>query len=370
MRHVRAGFWVALAWLVWGLFRASQQIVVNAILDRRGNAPDAILLASLLLAACWGAVTPPILAAARRVAPGTRIRPAAVLALLPIGLAASVVVAAAYTAGCQVLELLPREVPFLELARRILFGRLPFHLATCATIVGVDVFWRAFQGWRRAELEAARLETQLAEARIETLKTHLNPPFFFSTLSTILPLIEKSPDAAADLVVKLGDLLRMTFKSEGRERIPVADELSLLSLYLEIERVRFPDRLRVTVGADPNAADALIPTLVTQPLAEAVLAHGVSRRVIPASIAVSAHVDDGRLRVSVRDDAPGSDPPLERPAEEPRAFTEVRERVGHLYGGSGALDWTVLSPGGGLAATLAIPASYSRPSDVLRRASP
>ena len=208
---------------------------------------------------------------------------------------------------------------------------------------------------REEERRLLSLETDLSAARLDTLKTQLNPPFFFSTLGTILPLVEKDPDAAAGLVVRLGDLLRATFDKDAGDFVSVESELRTLDLYLKIETTRFADRLSATCEVDgADARSARVPRLILVPLAEFALGQGIGRRTGPGRLTVSARASRGRLSLDLREDGPER---LAPPDFDQRPLAGTRERLRHLYGDDAHLD-ARREPGGGLLVTLDLPLSY------------
>ena len=209
------------------------------------------------------------------------------------------------------------------------------------------------QRYRDRELDALRLGVQLSAARLESLRAKLHPHFLFNTLNGISELIFTDPRKADTVVLRLARLLRASLDTVNEE-ISVRQELDLLTSYFEIERVRFGDRLRVTIDADHAACEARIPPFLVQPLAENAIQHGIAPRVRGGSVTVRAHVrsaqDADMLVLELTDDGIGI-------PEQPRegvGLRITRERLEALYRGAAAL--TVLPRrGGGTVATIELP---------------
>jgi len=122
--------------------------------------------------------------------------------------------------------------------------------------------------FREREFRAAQLETQLAQAQLQTLKMQLQPHFLFNTLNGIAGLVRDSRNkAAVDMLAGLSDLLRYTLENAGKHEVPLKEELEFLELYLDIQQMRFSDRLTIEMRIEPEVLDALVPNLILQPRA-------------------------------------------------------------------------------------------------------
>jgi LytS/YehU family sensor histidine kinase len=196
------------------------------------------------------------------------------------------------------------------------------------------------------------LEGQLAQAQLQALKMQLHPHFLFNTLNSISALLHKDVDAADEMIGELGDFLRMTLENDGAQTVRLEQELEFLKSYLEIERVRFQDRLTIGFAIDPDTLDAYVPNLILQPIIENAIRYAIAPRAEQGMIEVSARQKNGRLRITVRDDGPG--------LTHGNGFTEgiglanTRARLRQLYEGSHEFQLTN-SVQGGLGVTLEIP---------------
>ena len=163
----------------------------------------------------------------------------------------------------------------------------------------------AYLAWSYAR-NASRLEAQLSRAQLDALKMQLNPHFLFNTLNSVSSLMYSDVDAADAMLARLSSFLRMTLDHPPAPMIALEDELVFVRRYLDIERVRFEDRLRVTIDVDANCARLAVPSLVLQPLVENAIHHGIARLDDGGEIAIRAHCGD-RLHLSVWNAAPATD---------------------------------------------------------------
>ena len=220
-------------------------------------------------------------------------------------------------------------------------------------VLSVSYAVEHYRKYRERELAAAELETRLAQAQLEALQAQLHPHFLFNALHTIGTLV-RTGDAqrAVRVVAGLGDLLRRVLDEGGAQEVPLKQELEFIRSYLEIEQVRFRDRLRVTIHAAPDTLDAAVPPLVLQPLVENAIRHGITSRVEGGTVLVGSRLFDGRLLLTVRDDGlgiPGGAGP--RPGV---GLANTRARLERLYG----LDFELAvenAPEGGVEARIALP---------------
>jgi len=189
---------------------------------------------------------------------------------------------------------------------------------------------RFVSGYLTAAREGERLEARLTEAQLQSLKLQLHPHFLFNTLNTITALIHVDPHAAERMVSGLSELLRLSLRAAGEQEVPLSRELEMLEHYLQIQQVRFGDRLAVTIAVEPAAREALVPHFILQPLVENAIRHGIGPRATPGRIEISAMVADAVLRLRVRDDGIGV--PFGLPVEDGVGLGNTRSRLRSLYG--------------------------------------
>ncbi len=149
------------------------------------------------------------------------------------------------------------------------------------------------------------LRTAVVEAKLSTLQAQLQPHFLFNALNSLLPLVGREPGRARRMIVRIADLLRSSLLSETRQLVTLQQDLTVLEQYLEIERMRFHDRIRVAVDADETACAADVPSFMLQPLVENAIKHAADPRTGRVGISVLARAEQGKLSLRVRDDGPG-----------------------------------------------------------------
>ena len=223
--------------------------------------------------------------------------------------------------------------------------------------------FRYYRRFREGELRASRLQTQLTQAQLEALKMQLQPHFLFNTLHSISALLHRDPDAADRMIARLGDFLRLTLENSGAQEVSLQKELEFLTCYLEIERVRFQDRLTTSIEVEPAALDAPVPNLILQPIVENALRHGIAQTRGPGRVEISAKREHGSLRIRVRDNGPGL-VAITRPDDglkEGLGLSNTRARLEQLYGSAHRFELEN-APGGGLLVTLEIPAVKGAPA--------
>jgi two-component system LytT family sensor kinase len=172
------------------------------------------------------------------------------------------------------------------------------------------------------------------EAQLKMLRYQLNPHFLFNTLNSLSTLmLEGRGDAASDMVDNLSDFLRYSLDSDPVERVALARELESVEQYLGIEQLRFSDRLTVRVSVDSNAVDALVPSMILQPLAENAIKHAVAKRAKGGIIEIEIGCDCSMLDIRLRDNGPGHQSAESSNTESfGIGLTNTRERLRVLYG--------------------------------------
>jgi type II secretory pathway pseudopilin PulG len=209
--------------------------------------------------------------------------------------------------------------------------------------------------YRARREQAMQLQAQLAEARLDALRRQLDPHFLFNTLNAVSALVERDPKGVRRMIARLSDLLRHSFEGPDDPEVPLRDELALVGRYVEIMQVRFQGRLAVDTRADERALDALVPSMLLQPLVENAIKHGVERRAGAGRIAIEAVLDGGTVVLRVVDDGPG---PAAPDAASGRrggvGLRNTRARLQELYGAAQALALSP-APGGGTVAEVRLP---------------
>lgn len=224
----------------------------------------------------------------------------------------------------------------------ILLGGFYAHMLAYWASIGVIHAIEYYRESRERELEATRLA-------LENLRAQLQPHFLFNTLQSISTLIHRDQTAADRMLTDLSDLLRLSLRSTASQEVPLRDELGFLDRYLDIMRVRFGDRLEIAVEAPDDVRDALVPSLVLQPIVENAITHGMADRSDIGHVAVRARRDGKALELEVSDDGPG---PGSAAPTNGIGLTNTRERIARLYGEAGRVEAVA---NGGFTLRLTIP---------------
>jgi two-component system, LytTR family, sensor kinase len=218
----------------------------------------------------------------------------------------------------------------------ILFWQsLAWNLWMYWVIVGIFYGLDYYFGARDAQIRSAQLESQLAKAELEVLKSQLQPHFLFNTLNLVSSLIHTDAASADDMVGDLGSLLRMSLESHASHQVTLAEEMKAVELYLNIQRLRFQDTLTVEIKIDPNTLDAPVPHLILQPLVENAFRHGISKRVGQGLLKIESQNGNGILKVRVSDNGPGA---KMQTANAGIGLSNTRARLEKLYGGRASLN--------------------------------
>lgn len=325
-----------LTWTVLGLLSAAQNAAWRALSGR--PVPWLFIIPNSL--ADWytcGIFTPVFYYMVRRFP----IRGARWWTRLPIHLlAATLVVFAKVALYAPLYRLLnPTEPRTYE---QILFGGFYYdflaYWAAIGVIHAIEYYW-----------QTARLDAALRAAELENLRAQLQPHFLFNTLQSISTLIHRDQAAADRMLTDLSDLLRLSLGHSGKQQVALRDELEFLRRYLDIMRVRFGDRLAITVDAPADLLDASVPALVLQPIVENAIRHGIADRADVGHVSVTARREHGGLVLEVADDGNGSGTGNGHGV----GLANTRERLERLYGSAGKV--VTAQHGRGFSVRLEIP---------------
>ena len=236
-------------------------------------------------------------------------------------------------------------------------------------IVGATHALRYYREAKERELAASRLQASLTEARLAALRGQLNPHFLFNTLNAITTMaLKREHDNVVATLGYLSELLRVSLDDRLPQEVSLADELELLDRYLEIQRIRFGDRLTITRDIDDEALGALVPIMILQPLAENAIVHGIAPVPGPGELRLRATRRNGDLLLEVADTGPGfraserrrsaithvgAEPASERPGGG-IGLANTRARLAQLYGEASVLD-VADAPEGGARVSVTIP---------------
>ncbi len=228
----------------------------------------------------------------------------------------------------------------------------PGDILWYAGVVAVSHATSSHEKLRQGEIRASRLENRLTRTRLQVLRTQLQPHFLFNTLHAVSALLHDDPASAKRMLSRLAHLLWLTLRNDSKQEVSLREELEMLESYLEIQQVRFADRLTVLRDIAPAALTARVPNLILQPLVENAIRHGTSRRSTPGRLEVGARLEDGWLRLEVRDNGGGL--PRGAVLHEGVGLSNTRARLQQLYGSRHLFELGD-APGGGLSVVLKIP---------------
>lgn len=213
---------------------------------------------------------------------------------------------------------------------------------------------------RERERRALFLESNLAKARLSTLKAQLQPHFLFNSLNAITSLLRRDPRLAETTLVALSGMLRLALSRSEKQECAFREEVEFVERYLEIQQVRFGDKLKSELKIEPATLQCVVPTLVLQPLVENAIRHGIEPSENPGTVLVSASLREGRLVLTVEDDGVGLDGAKPDPGKNDEwagtgiGLANLRERLQALYGPRQSLHLTPRT-GGGVVVRVEIP---------------
>lgn len=334
-------------WAVVGLFDATQNVVVMRS-EGMHHAWTKLFFVLLVSWIPWALATPLIVHLGRRFPP-VRLKPlhawpvhAGVCALL--GLAHS-----AWSAALS-MSLNPFANPtppgaFVSVWLDKFYNGLLSFVVLYASVLAVSFVLDSRDRLARQQTETARLNEELSKAQLTALRRQIEPHFLFNTLNAIAGLVRESRnEAAVDMIAGLSDFLRWTIKESSAHQVSLGEEMEFLRKYLDIQKVRFADRLQLTVDVPAELLVAQVPSLILQPIVENAIKHGIARRAQGGEVQIRAQRMNGSLRLIVANDGP----PLPSNWEQQSGIgiSNMRRRLRSLYGPEFTFDVTDRIPGG------------------------
>lgn len=343
----------AAVWMGLALFDATQTVVVMHS-EGMHHAWGKLFITILFSWLPWAASTPVVLYLGRRFPP---LRPPWWTWVIHISACLGTCVAyAAWNAGFD-WTLNPwldnSHSAYLPLLRGKFLNGLLSSVVLYATVLVVGQMLDSRRHLAIQQMETARLNEQLSREQLNALRRQIEPHFLFNTLNGIAGLIrEQRNDAAVAMLAGLSDFLRHSFQNSA-QRVPLTEELEYLEKYLQIEKMRFGERLKLTLDVAPELLSAQVPTLILQPMVENSIKHGISKRVAGGEIRVSASRFDGMISLQVYNDGPGL--PSDWEAKNSGiGIANVRTRLQGLYG-ERFVFCIQNQPPDGVAVTLTVP---------------
>ncbi|HEX6976530.1 MAG TPA: histidine kinase [Vicinamibacterales bacterium] len=233
-------------------------------------------------------------------------------------------------------------------------GRLHLELLIYVAAAGTGAALVLRRRYRDRELATMRLQAELSAARLDALRGQLQPHFLFNSLHSIASLARAGDTAGVvRLIAGFSEILRHLL-TNGERRLALKDEMQLVERYLDIQRVRFADRLSVSIDVAPDVAEARVPLLIVQPLVENALRHGLASRVEPGSVRVHAYRDNGATRIDVQDSGVGLPAGWSLATTDGTGLRNLASRLEAEFGDKAALH-VGAAPSGGVLATVRVP---------------
>ncbi len=346
------GLSFAALWSLVGLAFASQIYLSSNFLGRSitwgeaiGNAlEDWYVYGLLSLPVLWLARRFPPERGSRWAVAGVHLAAALVFSLVYVSVRAGVGVVNGWIAG--------ESATFAEVFRPLLVHTFPYNLLIYGVIFSGSHALDYYRKYHERTVQTLELEKHLTEARLQALLHQLKPHFLFNTLNGIASLMHTDVEAADTMLVRLSELLRLTMSQTGAPETSLRDEISFLRRYLEIEQIRFRDRLEVVIAVDEDALDARVPSLILQPIVENAVRHGIEPHARTGRIELRGAREAGSIILTVCDNGGGI--PATGLARQGIGLANSRARLTELYGTRHRFELTN-RPGGGLSVLMVIP---------------
>jgi two-component system LytT family sensor kinase len=319
-----------------------------------------IIFWQILVWNTWTALTPLILWAGRRFPIERATWKRGVIEHLPIFAVVSCINVVVYTVLYNSIQPFDvwqdMTVPLSHQYFERLTSHFPLDFLIYSAILVVGYALDYYDKYRERDIRAAQLESQLAQAQLETLKMQLHPHFLFNTLHAISSLVRDSKDkAAVNMIAGLSGLLRHSLENIGKQEVSLREELEFLELYLDIQQMRFSDRLKIQMDVAPETLDAAVPNLILQPIVENAIRHGIAPRVEGGLVRLSTRNENGILKIKVEDDGAGLREEWWLSESEGIGLANTRARLLQLYGAEHRFSIRNRTEGRGVEALLAFP---------------
>ena len=350
-------------WTMVGLFMTSQDYLRHSRNNRPVDIFKLLFLMELPFAYLWALLTPMLLKLARRfrIERGRVLRNSLVHIFASLFFSVITMVGISTVSTLLFVEPAARQFSIKSLLLSI-YNYFDYYILIYWLILMISHAFDYYSRYREGELRASQLQAQLAQAELQALKMQLHPHFLFNTLHSISALQLKDIAAANRMIARLGDFLRLTLDNSGAQEVSLQKELEFLKCYLEIERIRFQDRLTVNMEVEPQTLDARVPNLILQPIVENAIKHGISPRAAPGRIDIRAKRENGLLRLQVEDNGRGigANAKGANIIKEGVGLSNTRARLEQLYGAGYRFDLQNVTEGG-LRVTLEIPLNSVNP---------
>lgn len=312
-------------WTVYATIDTAGSFAIFALRGQRVSSMDVIVW-NFAEAYVWVVFTPVIWAITQRFEfTGKRWKESLAIHVL-LGLAIMVFISWLFLTSMDSLDWGGILTPFPNRLMSLALQDLPRYFVTVA-VAQMVLYYTAS---REHEAESAKLETSLAEARLQILRSQIEPHFLFNTLNSIAALATQDPSAAERMTLQLADLLRVSLDCARSQEIPLRQELEFLQSYLEIQQMRFRDRLTIHMNVAPDLLSVPVPSLILQPLVENAIRHGIAKSAGPGYIRITAARENGYIKLDIDDNGAGMCDGGE--LHEGVGLSNTRARLKQLYG--------------------------------------
>lgn len=343
----RRWLWVTALWCAGALFDASQNVLIMHK-EGRHHSPVPLFLTEVALWIPWALATPFISHVARqhRLVRGAIARS---MAIHVTTFAALCMIAEAWSAWLQVLfnPWGNRRWPtFVDAwSTSLLYQVLTFGVVY-ALILTVTLMLDSRERVAQQVAETARLNEELSKAQLAALRRQMEPHFLYNSLNSIAGLVrDQRPEAAVNMIVGLSEFLRRVSDDSQRTQVALGEEVAYLQRYVDIQKVRFGDRLQVTLDIPTELMRALVPNLLLQPLVENAIKHSIAKRLAGGSVRVAGTCQAGNLRLTVHNDDPSL--PADWQAQQTGVgIKNLRTRLQILHGAASQIQLRRTEPSG------------------------
>ena len=185
-----------------------------------------------------------------------------------------------------------------------------------------------YKSFNENKIKATLLEAKLAQAELNALKMQLQPHFLFNTLNAISVLVHKDPESADEMITRLSDLLRLTLDKFGQKKVTLKEEIDFINSYLDIQKIRYKDRLNIKMNISPSTIDLEVPALILQPVIENSIKHAVEPSSKQTNISISTFIDKNYLNIEITDNGPGINDNI----NEGVGIKNIKARLEQMYG--------------------------------------
>jgi two-component system LytT family sensor kinase len=303
--------WLAIiaAWAMLGVIYAGP-IYLEVRAEKMGHSAWRVFSWGILTWLAWAPLTPAMIWLARKFSLIGATWKRSLMIHVPVFLLLSAIHSAAATGitlginpfdsmGSSPTAFWPRFLSRMQ-------GSFGSDLLVYGAVIGICYALDYYRKYREREVLTSRLEAQLAQAQLDSLRMQLQPHFLFNTLNSIVGLVRDNKNqTAVSMLVGLSDLLRHALEHSARQEVELREELNFIKLYLNLQQMRFSDRLQIELDIDPATTKAMVPNLILQPLTENALRHGIGRSAASGLVGISSQIQGDYLRLTVYDNGAG-----------------------------------------------------------------